>query len=100
VSDAPQDAADDADGFNTSAIRAELKAHGYIASIWHIDDVKEVRPDLTDAQAMQALESAERNHDAEIGINWEVLRVHADFIQAEPDEPDEGVQPDNSPDME
>jgi hypothetical protein len=83
------------EAFSTKAIRAELKAHGYIASIWHIDDVKEVRPDFTDEQAMQTLESVERNHDAEIGINWEVLRLHADFIHPQPDD-----QADTAPELE
>lgn len=96
-------AVDDHD-FAIADIRAELKAHGYIASIWHIDDVKEVHPGFTDAQAMETLESVQRNHDAEIGINWEVLRLHADFIQRKQGEPEPApepeLHPDNSPDME
>ena len=47
---------------------------------WHIDDVKEVRPDLTDEQAREVLWHAKHHHDAEQGINWEVLEVHADFL--------------------
>ncbi|MDH6258426.1 hypothetical protein [Bradyrhizobium sp. BR13661] len=47
---------------------------------WHIDDVKEVRPGLTDAQARQVLEQAKRRHDATIGINWDVLAAHADNL--------------------
>ena len=47
---------------------------------WHIDDVKEVRPDLTDAQAREVLQEAKRRHDATIGIDWDVLAFHADDL--------------------
>ena len=47
---------------------------------WHIDDVKEMRSGLTDAQARKVLEQAKRRHDATIGINWDVLAVHADDL--------------------
>ncbi len=47
---------------------------------WHIDDVKEVRPNLTDAQAREVLEQAKRRHDASIGISWDILAIHADDL--------------------
>ncbi len=47
---------------------------------WHIDDVQEIRPDLTDAQAREVLDQAERRHDASIGITWDVLAIHADDL--------------------
>jgi hypothetical protein len=47
---------------------------------WHIDDVKEVRPDLTKAQAREVLQEAKRRHDATIGIDWDVLAFHADDL--------------------
>jgi len=47
---------------------------------WHIDDVKELRPDLSDAQAREVLKRAKDQHDASIGINWEVLAFHADHL--------------------
>jgi hypothetical protein len=53
---------------------------------WHIDDVKEVRPDLTDAQAREVLDHARDHHDAAIGINWDVLTFHADHLFP-PDDP-------------
>lgn len=40
---------------------------------WHIDDVLEINPQLTEAQARAVLAHVERNHDAEIGINWDVI---------------------------
>jgi len=47
---------------------------------WHIDDVKEVRPDLSDAQAREVLEHAKDQHDASVGVNWDVLTFHADDL--------------------
>ena len=49
-----------------------------IAILWHIDDVREVRPDLNDTQCREVLRRCERHHDAEIGINWEVIRTVAE----------------------
>jgi hypothetical protein len=45
---------------------------------WHIDDVREIRPDLNDAQCREVLRRCERDYDAEIGINWEVLQARAE----------------------
>jgi hypothetical protein len=61
-------------------IHAYLAEHGEIASIWHIEDVQSVRPDLTDGQAWEVLQAAKDNHDATIGINWDVLEFHADDL--------------------
>lgn len=70
---------------DTSAIKTTLEAHGYIANLWHIDDVKEIRPDLTPEQCMEVLSQCEDKHDANIGINWDVLRFHADNLFPEGD---------------
>ena len=51
-----------------------------IASVWMIDDVLEIRPDLTEEQAWDVLREAERRHDATIGINWDVLHYHAQSL--------------------
>ena len=53
-----------------------------ITITWHIDDVKEIRPDLTDDQAREVLHQAKNRHDAGIGITWEVLAIHADGLFA------------------
>jgi hypothetical protein len=73
----------------TEQIDEELKLQGYVASLWHIEDVKEVRPDVTDAQAMQVLEHCINKHDAEIGINWLVLETVADLLFPKADEDEE-----------
>ncbi|MEM2161114.1 MAG: hypothetical protein QXN55_09195 [Candidatus Nitrosotenuis sp.] len=51
----------------------------YICIKWHIEDVQNVRPDLTDKQAAKVLEKVAETHNAEIGINWEVIRTIADM---------------------
>ena len=57
-----------------------------IAVVWHIEDVLEVRPDLNRNQAWEVLCSVKRNHDANLGINWEVLATHAEMLYAEREE--------------
>jgi len=57
-----------------------------IAIIWHIDDVLEVRPDLSREQAFQVLKQAKESHDANIGINWDVLSDCAESLFAEREE--------------
>ena len=52
---------------------------------WHIMDVQNIRPDLTNEQASEVLALADRRHDAEVGINWDVLRIHADTLYPEDD---------------
>ena len=51
-----------------------------IGVVWCIEDVKEVRPDLTDDQAWEVLQEVERKHNAEIGISWFTLQVFADEL--------------------
>ena len=45
----------------------------YIDIRWHIEDVKSRDEDLTDDQCMKVLEYIKLNHDAEIGVNWDVI---------------------------
>lgn len=49
-----------------------------IAIIWSVDDVRTLRPDLSDAQAMDVLRRVESDHDAVHGICWDTLRDAAD----------------------
>lgn len=48
-----------------------------ITITWHISDVKEVAKDievtLTNDEAREILHSLKRNHDACVGINWDVI---------------------------
>lgn len=51
-----------------------------ISIVWGIEDVQSVRPDLTDDQAFAVLKEVEHRHDANIGINWDVLAFNAGSI--------------------
>tara|TARA_B110000908_G_scaffold30648_1_gene36340 strand:- start:1389 stop:1586 length:198 start_codon:yes stop_codon:yes gene_type:complete len=50
---------------------------------WDIDDVKSLDSKITDEQAMEVLELALDNHDANIGINWGVLEMWISHIKEE-----------------
>lgn len=51
-----------------------------IALSWSIEDVLGCRDDLTTDQALEVLIFAESKHDATIGVNWEVLEIHAEHL--------------------
>jgi len=70
-----------------------LARHHQIASVWSIEDVQNIRPDLNDDQAWEVLEHVGRKHDAEWGICWTTLETVADDLFPEASEPDEGRQP-------
>ena len=66
-----------------------------IEIVWSTEDVQEVRPDLDAGQAFEVLMLAKRQHDASVGINWEVLEEWADYLfpyEGEEDEDDEEVE--------
>ena len=44
-----------------------------IAIIWTIGDVQTIAPEITDEEARNVLADASHGHDANIGINWDVL---------------------------
>lgn len=51
-----------------------------IAVKWGLEDVQSIREDLSDEQASAVLQAADRCHNAEVGINWDVLRTIADDL--------------------
>jgi len=65
-------------------VHALLAKHRSIAAIWCIDDVKGIRPHLTNDQAWEVLQEAGRKHDAEYGINWITLEIFADEMFPDP----------------
>lgn len=70
-----------------------LAKHRKIAAIWCIEDVKAIRPDLTEDQAWEILQQVESSHDAENGISWTTLETIADDLFgpfSETDEDEEG----------
>lgn len=65
-----------------------LTSPDWIASWWSIDDVKEVYlgdeeyDQLTDDEAREVLRLADKYHDCDIGLNWEVFSDYADDVYA------------------
>ena len=47
---------------------------------WHISDVKHNHDWLTDDQCRDVLHEVSRKHDADIGVNWEVLDATVRFM--------------------
>jgi hypothetical protein len=50
------------------------------AKIWHVDDVLSINSELSREQARLVLTMAMDNHDANCGINWEVLQQYVDQV--------------------
>ena len=50
------------------------------AKIWHVDDVLSINSTLSREQARLVLTIAVDNHDANIGINWEVLQEYVNQV--------------------
>jgi hypothetical protein len=50
------------------------------AKIWHVDDVLSINSDLSRNHARLVLTMAIDNHDANIGINWEVLQKYVSQV--------------------
>jgi hypothetical protein len=63
-----------------------LASPDWISVFWGIDDVKSVAEHLSDDEAREVLETADRRHDADIGINWTVLETIADMLFDMPDD--------------
>lgn len=54
-------------------------------NVWHLEDVKSRRPDLSDEQCREVLTALEKSHNAEIGINWDVIDTIASDQFPEPE---------------
>ena len=67
----------------------ENKQEYTIQISWSTDDILGERPDLSFEQAKEVLEALESNHDASIGINWDVINDTADNMFPRPEESDE-----------
>ena len=50
------------------------------SKIWHVDDVLSINSNLSRERARLVLTMAMDNHDANIGINWEVLTAYIDRV--------------------
>ena len=65
--------------------RAEQAASpDWLIEAWHISDVQDAADDeLTDEQCREVLRRVDRGHDCNVGINWDVIRYHADMVAEE-----------------
>jgi hypothetical protein len=52
-------------------------------SIWGVEDILGLDEDLTEEDAKEVIRRADHYHDAEIGINWDVLGTHIDIYKSE-----------------
>ena len=58
---------------------------------WHISDVKENHEWLTDDQCSEVLHEVARTHDADIGVNWDVIHVTVNLMFPNPEGVSHGV---------
>ena len=61
-----------------------------IAIVWSIEDVMVECDWLTEEQAMEVLHDIKHNHDATIGINWEVIYYTAQWKYPQTKESNDG----------
>ena len=54
-----------------------------ISISWSIDDVKHICPQVTDQQAKDVLQYVKEHHNADIGINWDVIDSAIDKVLPE-----------------
>jgi len=61
-------------------VREPFEEDDEISIVWHIEDVKEQCNWLTDDQARDVLYNLKHKHDADIGINWDVITITAQIL--------------------
>jgi hypothetical protein len=47
---------------------------------WYKSDIESIGYECTDEQAEEVLELAESQHDANVGVNWEVLEEWCEYV--------------------
>jgi len=58
----------------------DLQGNWFLSDPWHIEDIQDVRPDLTEAQALHVLIAMSDNFDANNGINWDYINDMASSL--------------------
>ena len=61
-------------------VREPFEEDDEISIVWHIEDVKEQCNWLTDDQARDVLHNLKHKHDADIGINRDVITITANIL--------------------
>jgi hypothetical protein len=77
-------------GYDIEAmIREQLDIHDFGAHIWHVDEIQDLRPDLTREQSLQVIKGMEASWDAVRTIHIKIAADHyfpeAECGQQEPD---------------
>lgn len=57
-----------------------LQENRIIGHLWTIDDVREVRPQLTENQAWEVLRECKDRLDSQVGLNWQQIEDVADDL--------------------
>ena len=63
-----------------NALPLVLDDSNSIAIIWCVDDVKNIRTDLSDDECMEVLSYQDRKHDASMGVSWDTLEWCANYL--------------------
>jgi hypothetical protein len=71
---------DSHDGIPRIDVHELLRQRRQVAVIWSVEDVQEVRPDLTDDQAWEVLQRCHDKHDCELGLTWTTIEIVADGL--------------------
>lgn len=70
-------------------IKQDNQGNVYLDNPWYIDDVHQAATDMdieiTDEEAESVLYAVANNHDANIGINWDVFYYHIDAMKGTED---------------
>lgn len=66
-----------------------LTNFGITAAVWCVEDVLEIRPDLSKEQAALVLDAIIAKHDASCGIGWDTLEHFAELLYGQSSDPDE-----------
>jgi len=49
---------------------------------WHFADIQSIDDSLTNDEARQVLQLIKKNHDANIGVNWETIEAWIDYFKS------------------
>lgn len=51
-----------------------------ISLVWSLEDVQILRPDLSDDQCGDVLDTVKRYHDCSYGVSWDTISITADEL--------------------
>ncbi len=69
--------------YRAGAKECPAKPADFISIGWSVEDVQEMRPDLSAQQCREVLREVARRHDATIGITWDTIAFVADILYPE-----------------